>query len=172
MAVVGEVERFLDRRIAAADDHDLLAAIEEAVAGGAGADALALQMLLALDAEPLGLGTGADDQRIGDIEGAAVPLQLEGTFAEVDVDDLVIHHLRADMFGLGLHLLHQPRPLDHILEARIIFDVGGDGQLAARLHPLHHDRREARARAINGGGQAGRAGAENEHAGGVGGGHR
>ena len=47
MAVVGHVERFLDRGVAAADHHHLLAAVEEAVAGRAGGDALALQMLLA-----------------------------------------------------------------------------------------------------------------------------
>ena len=44
---IGEIERFLDRRVAAADDHDLLVAEEEAVAGGAGRDAEALEGLLA-----------------------------------------------------------------------------------------------------------------------------
>ena len=44
---VGQEQRLLDRRVAAADHHDLLAAVEEAVAGGAGRDAEALELLLA-----------------------------------------------------------------------------------------------------------------------------
>ena len=38
-----------------------------------------------------------------------------------------------DVLGLGLHLLHQPGALDDVGEARIVLDVGGDGQLAAGL---------------------------------------
>jgi hypothetical protein len=44
---VGQEQRLFDGGIAAADHHDLLAAIEEAVAGGAGRDAEALELLLA-----------------------------------------------------------------------------------------------------------------------------
>ena len=46
-AMVGEVERLLDRGVAAADHDDVLAAIEEAVAGRAGGDAEAAELLLA-----------------------------------------------------------------------------------------------------------------------------
>ena len=42
--------------------------------------------------------------------------------------------LGADMLGLLLHLLHQPGALDDVGEARVVLDVGGDGQLAARLN--------------------------------------
>ncbi len=44
------------------------------------------------------------------------------------------------MLGLGLHLFHQPGALDHIGEARIVLNIGGDGQLAAGLNAGHHDR--------------------------------
>ncbi|MNT17150.1 hypothetical protein D3C72_1522870 [compost metagenome] len=44
---VGQEQGLFDRGVAAADDRDLLAAIEEAVAGGAGRDAEALIFLLA-----------------------------------------------------------------------------------------------------------------------------
>ena len=84
---------------------------------------------------------------------------------------MVPHHLRADMLGLLLHLLHQPGALDDVGEAGIILDVGGDGELAAGLDALDDDRREAGAGGVDGGGEPGRAGAEDEHAGGVGRGH-
>ena len=69
------------------------------------------------------------------------------------------------MLGLGLHLLHQPRALDDVAEAGIILDVGGDGQLAAGLDALDDDRRHAGARGVDGGGEAGRAGAEDQQRG-------
>ena len=50
--VVRQVERFLDRGVAAADDDHALAAVKEPVAGGAGRDARALQRLLRRQAKP------------------------------------------------------------------------------------------------------------------------
>jgi hypothetical protein len=40
---VGQIQRLLDRGVAAADDGDLLIAVEKAVAGGAGGNAAALE---------------------------------------------------------------------------------------------------------------------------------
>ena len=68
------------------------------------------------------------------------------------------------MLGLGLHLLHQPGALDDVAEAGIILDVGGGGELAAGLDALDDDRREAGAGGVDGGGIAGRAGAEDDQA--------
>jgi hypothetical protein len=74
------------------------------------------------------------------------------------------------MFGLGLHLLHQPGALDDVGEARIVFHVGGDGQLAAGLDALDQHRVEQGARGVDGGGVAGGARAHDEAADGAGGG--
>ena len=49
-------------------------------------------------------------------------------------------NLRADMLGLGLHLLHEPGALDDVGKAGIVFDIGGDGQLAAGLQTGDHYR--------------------------------
>ena len=68
--------------------------------------------------------------------------------------------LGADMLGLLLHLLHQPGALDDVGKARIVLDVGGDGELAAGLDALDQDRLEHGARGIDRGGVAGRAGAD------------
>ena len=66
------------------------------------------------------------------------------------------------MLGLLLHLLHQPGALDDVGEARIVLDVGGDGELAARLDALDQDRLQHGARGIDRGGVAGRAGADDD----------
>ena len=88
---------------------------------------------------------------------AAVARQPERPARQIDRGDMVPDDLGPDMLGLGLHLLHQPRALDDVAEAGIIFDVGGGGQLAAGLDALDDDRVQAGARGIDGGGVAGRA---------------
>ena len=108
----------------------------------------------------LRLGAGGDHQRIGEILRAAVAGQPERAARQVDAADMVPDHLGADMLGLRLHFLHQPGALDDLAEAGIILDVGRGGELAAGLDALDDDRRKAGARGVDGGGQAGRAGAE------------
>ena len=164
---VGKIERFLGRGIAAADHCHILAAIEEAIAGGTGADALPLEPRFAVEAEPARLRARGNNQRFARIDRAAVAGECERPFRQVDVDDRVPYHRRADMFGLLLHLLHQPGPLDDIGKAGIVFDVGRDGQLATRLDALHDERVQPCPRGIDGSRQTCRTGAQNQHAGGV-----
>src|SRR5262249_36772880 len=71
----------------------------------------------------------------------------------------------ADLGGLLFHLLHQPRALDHVGEAWIVFHVGGDGELAAGLNPADHDRLQHGARCIDGSRTAGRSRADDDNLG-------
>ena len=160
---LAEIESLLDGGIAAADDDHVLAAIEETVAGGAGRDAVALERLLRGDAEPFGPGAGRDHERIGGIERATVAFQHERASRQIGLDDMVGDHDRADMLGLGAHLLHQPGTLDRRGEARIVLDVGGDHQLAAWLETRDQHRFQHRAGGVDGGRVAGRAGADDDH---------
>ena len=66
------------------------------------------------------------------------------------------------MLGLLLHLLHQPGALDDVGIAGIVFDIGGDGELAAGLDALDQDRLEHGARRIDRGGVASRTGPDND----------
>ena len=145
--------------------------IEEAVAGGAGRHAAALQPLLRIDAQPAGLGAGGDDHGVGQEDVARIGDAAERAGGEIHPRDQVVHDSRADMLGLRRHLLHQPRPLDHIGEARIVLDIGGDGQLPARLQPGHQHRRQAGARGIDRRRIACGAGADDQDARAVGLGH-
>ena len=56
-------------------------------------------------------------------------------------------------------------------DARPVLDLGRDGQLPARLDPLQQHRVQERARGIDGGGVARRAGTDDQDAGGTGVGH-
>ena len=74
---VGEVKRLLHGRAAAADDGDRLAAVEKAVAGGAGRNALALEGLFGGKPQVFGRGAGGYDQSIAAV-GAASPCRRRG----------------------------------------------------------------------------------------------
>ena len=152
---IGEEQRFLDRGIAAADHHDFLVAIEEAVAGGAGRYAIALELLLGGQIEPARLCAGRHDQRVGDDHIAGVAFEPERALRQVGFVNVVVDDARADMLGLLLHLFHQPGALDDVGKARIVLDVGGDGELAAGLDALDQDRLQHGARGIDRGGVAG-----------------
>ena len=69
---VGEEQRFLDGGVAAADDRDLAVLVEEAVAGGAGRDAEAAELLLGGQVQPVRLRAGRDDQRVAGVGVAAI----------------------------------------------------------------------------------------------------
>jgi hypothetical protein len=67
------------------------------------------------------------------------------------------------MFGLLLHLFHEPRTLHDVFKAGVILDIGCDGHLTARLHTGHDHRLEARAGRVDGGGISGRPGPDDEY---------
>ena len=82
---LGEEDGLLDGGVAAADHGDLLAAEEEAVAGGAGGHAVAEQALLRCEAEHQALGAGGDDDRRRPVVlGVVADPDLERALAEVD----------------------------------------------------------------------------------------
>ena len=81
---VGEEQRFLDRGVAAADHQHLLAAIEEAVAGGAGRDAVALELLLGRQIEPARLRAGREDHGVGDVDVAGIAVEPERPLRQVE----------------------------------------------------------------------------------------
>lgn len=131
---MGEIKRLFHGGIAAAHHDHILVAIEETIAGGTGGNAEALEMLLALDAEPLGLGAGGDDQRVGGPYLARIGLHDERANAGFNFGHQVTDDFRADMRRLLQHLVHQPRALDRVCKARVILDIGGDHQLTALFH--------------------------------------
>src|ERR1700742_899022 len=95
----GEEESFLHGGVAAADDSDFHAAGEEAVAGGAGADAVADECLLGGKAEPARGGAGSDDERAGEY-GVLADGELEGHLADVGGGEMAEGDLGAEACGL------------------------------------------------------------------------
>jgi len=160
--MVGEIERFFKRGVAAAHDNHFLAAEKESVAGGATGNAIALKFFLAVETEPARLRAGRNNHGVGDKYIAAVGSAGKGALAEIDRANDIENNLGADMRGLRLHLLHQPWALNGGGKTRKIFNIGRDGQLAAGLHPLHQNGLHIGARGIDRGGIAGGASADDQ----------
>ena len=146
---VGKVDRLLDRGVAAADHDDALVTKEETVAGGAGGNAVALEFFLARDAQPFRLGAGGNNQRVTSVNAARVADKPERALVETRLHDMVGDEMRADVLGLRAHLLHQPRPLNRLREAGIVFDVRRDHQLAALIETGDERRLQHGARGVD-----------------------
>jgi len=85
----GEKGGLLHRRVTATDHDNLLVAEESAVTGRAAGDPSTLVLVLALDAEPDGLRTGADDDSLGS-ELLAFDPDPERPLGEVDPLDVLV----------------------------------------------------------------------------------
>jgi hypothetical protein len=108
------------------------------------------------------LRAGGDHQHVAGVDLAAVSGEAEGLLLELGLDDVVLDHFGADMDGLGAHLVHQPGALDDVCEARVVFHVRGDGELAAGLQARDQHRLAQGARGVDGGGVARRPRAEDD----------
>ena len=152
--------RLLHGRIAAADHHDLAIAVKRAVAGGAGADAVADQLLFVRQSQPSRRRAGGDDQGAGFMP-FAVDIQAEGR-AKIGLRDRAVHVLGAEALGLLLHVFDQVGAVDAFGKSGKILDLGGDGELAAGLMPDHDQRFQTGAGGIDRGGISGAARADND----------
>src|SRR5438132_1380078 len=72
-------------------------------------------------------------------------LELERTLTQIRFGHFFFQKLGAKPFGLTLKDFHHLRTLDAVLETRIVLDVSGDGELAARLAAANHERSKIRA---------------------------
>ncbi len=159
---IGEEQRLLDRGIAAADHDHFLVAVEKAVAGGAGGDAVTLELLLGGKLQPARLRAGGDDHAVGEIAVAGIAFQPERPMRQIHLAHVIGDDPGPHVLGLLLHLLHQPWALDDLGEARVVLDVGGDGELPAGLDALDQHRFQHGAGGIDRGGVAGRPGADDD----------
>ncbi len=165
---VGQVQRLFDRGVAAADHHHILVLVEEAVAGGAGGDAAALEGFFGGDAQVLGGGAGGDDQCVAGVLGTVAD-QPERALRQVCRVDMVEDDLGLEALGMRLHAAHQVRAHQAMGVARPVVHFGRGHQLAALLQPGDDHRLEVGAGGIDRGGPAGRAGAQDQQAGMLGG---
>src|SRR5438034_5175574 len=126
--------------------------------GGAGRDAVAQQAPFGLEAQHVGGGAGGDDERAGLDGSLASDGQDERRALEIHRRDIALQVFRAEPPCLGPHLLDQLGSHDGVVEARVVFYLGGQGQLPAGMHALDQQGRQVRPCRVDGGGQPRRPG--------------
>mmetsp|Transcript_19805 Transcript_19805/g.32261 ORF Transcript_19805/g.32261 Transcript_19805/m.32261 type:complete len:216 (+) Transcript_19805:326-973(+) len=161
---IGQKQRLFHSGVATTDNHNLLTAVEEPVAGRTSRNAKAFKGLFALQPQPLGPRTGTEDHGIGSIERAAIAFGLKRALAQVEVHNHIANDLTAHRAGVLFHLHHQLRTLN-LHKGWPVFHLSGGGQLPTRLHALHQHRLQHRAARINARSIARRSGANNQNLG-------
>ncbi len=155
---VRQIQRLLDRGVAAAHHRDALVAKEEAVTGGARRDATAAEALLRRQPQVAGRRPGGDDQRIAAVT-AGVAAHPEGPYAKLHGLHVIVDDVGGEALGVAPHALHERRALQSLHIARPVVDVGGRHELSALLHAGDQQRRAIGARRIHCGAVARGAGA-------------
>ena len=108
---LGDEDRVLHRRVAAADHDDLPVLEEGAVADAAGGDAAPAKLYLAGDAEPARLRPHRQDHRLGPVLLVAQEDLLHAAVGELDPVDVVGDETGPEALGLGPELVHHLRPM-------------------------------------------------------------
>src|SRR4051794_31282907 len=162
---LGQEDRLLHGRVAAAHDDRLLLAEERGIARGAVAHTAARQLLLALDLELLVLGAHGEDHRARLVDVVADPdaVHAAGLAGELDLGRLVGDVARAEALGLVAHRLHELGAHDPVAEAGVVLDFGRLLEQAAPEEALDDERAQVRARGVQGGRVAGGARADDDH---------
>jgi hypothetical protein len=163
-ADVGEVQRFLDRGVAAAHDDHVLTLEEKAVAGRAGGHPASHVLLLRGQAKIPGGGAGGDHQGVAAV-ARHVAFQHERALAQARGMDLVGDHFGLEALGVLLEALHQVRSLDALGVGRPVIHIGRGHELAALRHAGDQHRPQVCPRRVDRGGITRRAGAENQEPG-------
>ena len=161
LCVARQKDALLQRRVSAADHGDLFLFEKGPVADGALRNAAPLKLALTRDAELLGLAArGQNDvvRRVLSVLGLHDVLRA----APADPGDADGLQVDAELDGLVGHALGEFRPGD-VIEPRVVLDRLGVEQLAARGAALEHHGFDPRSSGVQGGGQAGRPSADDDH---------
>jgi hypothetical protein len=139
----------LHRGIAAADNDHLLVAEEGPIAGRTRRDAVTHQFVLAGNPERPRARTARGDHGVRSQVRAVGEFDLERPVRIVDAFDHAVADLRAEPFRLLFHVVDKFGAADPLGEARIVRDVGRQGELAAWLAAFEHEGLVVRARGVD-----------------------
>ena len=131
---LGEEGRLLEGGVAPADHGDRLVLEEEAVAGGAGRDAVADELASRWSRpEHLGLGAGGHDDGPGLVVGHVAHLDVEGARREVDPVTFSVRNSAPKRAAWARKLAISSGPMMPVDEAGVVLHLGGEHELAAGL---------------------------------------
>jgi hypothetical protein len=158
---IRQIERFFDGGVASADDHDVLALVEEAVAGRARRHALAHERFFRREAKIACRGSRCDDQRVARVFGVVTD-QTKRLLAELRRMDVIEDQFGIEALGMLLKARHQVRSLDTVRVGRPVVDIRRRHQLSALRKTGDEHRLQVGARRIHSSGVTGRARTQNQ----------
>ena len=161
---LGQEDGLHEGRVSAADHGDLGVAEKGPVARGAVGHAAADEPAFVLQAQAPVLGAGRDEHGPGRVFGLAAghdPALAVGVAA--DCLGRVADDPGPEFYRALPEILHQLEGGHAVGEAGVILDPVGDQDLAARDGFLQDDCVQAGPPRVDGGGQAGRPGADDDH---------
>ena len=158
---VGQIQRFFDSGVAAADHSHFLIAVEEAVTGGTGRNPPTRELLFRGQPQIHGRSACGNDQGITGVL-AGIAFQFEGALAQFDRMNMVKHHFGLEAAGMLLKAGHQFRTHHAINVCRPVIDLGGGHQLSSLGQPRNQHRLQVGAGGVDRRGVAGRTGTEDQ----------
>lgn len=117
--------------------------------------------LLRGQVEPASTGTARDDQGSG-VDDFLAGVEDDGGFGEIDRREMGHTEFGTEAGGLLLHVFDEFWSLDAFGPAGEVLDEGGDGELAAGLVAFEDEGFEIGAGGVDGGGESGAAGTEDD----------
>ena len=99
---------------------------------------------------------------MGEDDGVVIEEELLGGGGEVDLLDHVVADFGTEALGLLGHDIHEVGAHDAMLEAGVVLDFGGDGELSTGLDAGEEEGLHVGAAGIDRGGEAGGAGADDD----------
>src|SRR4051812_15557581 len=142
VGVLGDEDRVLHRRVAAAEDEHILALEEGAVADTTGGDAAAGELDLTGDVEAPWLCAHCQDHALRLVDLITDVDLLRASVGELHAIDVIGHEAGSEALRLGTELVHHLRPHDAFGVAGVVLDVGRVLQLAAPTEALEDERLE------------------------------
>src|SRR6266511_3165354 len=147
-----EEEALLERRVAAADDGQVHALEERAIADGAVGDTLAVELLLARHLELLGLAAHRDDHGVRRVTRPVLEFDDLAVRLAPDLLDALQLDLQAELLCVLAHLLGEVEAGDGFLTRPVLDEVGVE-ELAPDAR-REQDRVHVRAGRVQSGGEA------------------
>jgi hypothetical protein len=156
-----EERRLFHGGIAAADDGDVVTAEEIAVARGAGGHAVAHERALRRQSQEPRRSAGGDDDGLRRVLSIS-RRDDKRRRGQVYFRDVALDDLGAESQRLRAHVRNEVGPHDAVAVPRPVLDQRCEHELTASFQPFNHQRLHVGAGGIQGCGESGRPGPNND----------
>src|ERR1700686_202971 len=158
----GKKQRFLHRRVSAADHDNLLPRKKKTIAGRARRNSVADELLFLRQSQPARGSPAGDNQGLS-VNLMNAQMQQKWPLAQVGAGQMRHAVFRAKAFRLLSHVLNQLGAENTLGKSREVLDQRGHRELSTRLVPFDDQRFQISARRVQSGSVSGAAGSDDNN---------